>query len=308
MTTRPLCIHHDKCPDGFTAAWAVARHFKGEVDHLAANYGHPVPSGIDGRDVIIVDFSWPQEQLEEIARRARTLVVLDHHKSAEASLAEFGETVSSGDGLALWQRMRDGGEPARPLKIFDMDRSGARLAWDFLGMKGPGERLVNYVQDRDLWTWRLPRSREINALVCGTPFTMENWDMLSMRMDNEPFMLADLGGAILMNQEKILADTLPEVTRRMVIGGYEVPVANLPHFMASDAAHILDRGEPFAAVYYDRRDGRKFSLRSSGEEGSADVSAIAALYGGGGHRNAASFVAPLGWEGEPAPEADDPRP
>ena len=305
-SSRILCIHHDKCPDGFTAAWAVDCHFQGKVDHLSANYGAPVPDAIDGRDVIIVDFSWPADELEKIAGRARSLVVLDHHKSAEANLAGFGEAVTTTEGLKLWERMRDGKEPVRALKIFDMDRSGARLTWDFLGRRGTGARLVDYVQDRDLWTWKLPRSREINALICSTPFSIEAWDLLSMRMDHEPFKLADLGGAILMNQEKILADTLPDVTRRMVIGGYEVPVANLPYFMASDAAHILNRGEPFAAVYHDRRDGRKFSLRSSGEEGSVDVSAIAALHGGGGHRNAASFIAPLGWEGEPAPEAEEP--
>jgi hypothetical protein len=30
----------------------------------------------------------------------------------------------------------------------------------------------------------------------------------------------------------------------------------------------------------------------------ADVSAIAKLYGGGGHRNAAGFTMPIGWEGD----------
>jgi nanoRNase/pAp phosphatase (c-di-AMP/oligoRNAs hydrolase) len=72
-----------------------------------------------------------------------------------------------------------------------------------------------------------------------------------------------------------------------------VPVVNLPYMMASEAANRLAEGEPFAAAYFDRADARVFSLRSRG-----DVSAIAKAYGGGGHRNAAGFQGPIGWEGD----------
>jgi nanoRNase/pAp phosphatase (c-di-AMP/oligoRNAs hydrolase) len=54
---------------------------------------------------------------------------------------------------------------------------------------------------------------------------------------------------------------------------------------------------PFAACYYDKPGARVFSLRSRGDDG-MDVSAIAAIYGGGGHRNAAGFQAATGWEGD----------
>ncbi|WP_249139114.1 hypothetical protein [Actibacterium sp. MT2.3-13A] len=47
----------------------------------------------------------------------------------------------------------------------------------------------------------------------------------------------------------------------------------------------------------DRAAARVFSLRSRGD-GGQDVSEIAASYGGGGHRNAAGFQMPIGWEGD----------
>jgi len=68
-------------------------------------------------------------------------------------------------------------------------------------------------------------------------------------------------------------------------------LANMP------GAGTMARAAPFAACYYDRPDARVFSLRSRGEDG-LDVAEIAASYGGGGHRNAAGFQMPLGWEGE----------
>jgi len=80
------------------------------------------------------------------------------------------------------------------------------------------------------------------------------------------------------------------------IGGHDVPVANLPYTLTSDAGHRMAQGEPFAACYWDTPEGRVFSLRSSAN--GLDVSAIAADYGGGGHDNAAGFRMPIGWEGD----------
>lgn len=48
---------------------------------------------------------------------------------------------------------------------------------------------------------------------------------------------------------------------------------------------------PFAAIYVDLPDGRKFSLRSS--PNGVDVSKIAVQFGGGGHARAASFKVPF---------------
>jgi nanoRNase/pAp phosphatase (c-di-AMP/oligoRNAs hydrolase) len=81
----------------------------------------------------------------------------------------------------------------------------------------------------------------------------------------------------------------------MTIGGYDVPVANLPYMFASDAGNIMSEGEFFAASYFDTPDGRKFSLRS--KDTGMDVSEIAKRFGGGGHARAAGFMMPIGWEG-----------
>jgi len=78
----------------------------------------------------------------------------------------------------------------------------------------------------------------------------------------------------------------------MEIGGHCVPVANLPYTLVSDAGHLLAKGAPFAACYWDTPEGRVFSLRSTDE--GLDVSAIAKQYGGGGHIHASGFRVPYG--------------
>ena len=116
--------------------------------------------------------------------------------------------------------------------------------------------------------------------------------------------LADQGSAIERKHFKDIAELLAVSARPMVIGGHRVKVANLPYTMSSDAAGKLAEGEPFGACYMDTPDGRVFSLRSHGEQ-AVDVSEIAKAYGGGGHKNAAGFTAPIGWEGEgPAQAAE----
>ena len=77
------------------------------------------------------------------------------------------------------------------------------------------------------------------------------------------------------------------VVRRMNIGGYNVPVANIPYMLGSDMCHALAKNEPFSAYYYDKPTGREFGLRS--EEGAVDVGKIATQYGGGGHEHASGF-------------------
>ena len=184
------------------------------------------------------------------------------------------------------------------LAEFDMERSGAQMTWDYL-FREARPPLVDYVGDRDLWRFALPLSRDVSAWVFSYSYTFKNWDFLHARMRNHIDVqdVADEGGAILRKQDKDVAELLAVMQRTMVIGGVAVPVANLPYTLASDAAGKMAESAPFAACYFDRPDARVFSLRSRGE-GGTDVSKIAAGYGGGGHKNAAGFQVPLGWEGD----------
>jgi oligoribonuclease NrnB/cAMP/cGMP phosphodiesterase (DHH superfamily) len=78
-----------------------------------------------------------------------------------------------------------------------------------------------------------------------------------------------------------------------------VPTVNAPWVFSSDVGNILASGSKskVGATYYDREDGRRvFSLRSVSD--GPDVSEIAKIYGGGGHRNAAGFTEVHNYEGE----------
>ena len=272
-----LCVYHGNCADGFTAAWVVRKAFgEDDVEFVAGVYGEPPPD-VAGRDVIVVDFSYPRATMEGIVARARSVLVLDHHKTARDALADLpGATV-----------------------VFDMERSGAGIAWDHFFPWVQRPALIDRIEDRDLWRFSYPDTREVQAAVFAHEYTFENWDALAAA---DLAALSVDGRAIERKHFKDIRELVNVVTRTMEIGGHAVPVANLPYTFTADAGHHLAEGHPFAACYWDTPAGRVFSLRS--REGGADVSRIAKAYGGGGHANAAGFRVPWGHE-LTAPTAGD---
>lgn len=179
---------------------------------------------------------------------------------------------------------------------FGMDRSGAGLAWDYFTGGEPRPPLIDHIEDRDLWRFRLPKTRKIAAALFSYPYDFDLWDRLMCPDDLGN--LAIEGEAIERKHHQDIANLLPVVTRQMVIDGEMIPVTNLPLTMTSDAGHRLavEKGTGIAACYWDTPGGRVFSLRSTDD--GPDVSEIAKKYGGGGHAHAAGFRMPRGWEGD----------
>lgn len=283
-----LCIYHGNCADGFGAAWAVrerCRRSNIPVEFHAGVY-QSLPPDVTGRNVLMVDFSYKRPVLLEMAETAKTICILDHHKSAAEDLAGFREP-------APWAEWKDGslelvrdGEP--PIAaLFDMDRSGAGLTWDFFFPDEPRPALIDHIEDRDLWRFALEGTREIQANVFSYPYAFDVWDEL---MATPVDALRAEGQAIERKHFKDIDELLNVTMRYMEIGGYRVPVASLPYTLTSDAGHKMAEGNDFAACYWDTERGRVFSLRSTDD--GLDVSAIAKEYGGGGHQHAAGFEVP----------------
>lgn len=285
-----LCIYHGNCFDGFGAAWAVREAFGKEVEFHAGEYGAPPPDVTD-RDVIIVDFSYKRDVLEEMAKTANTILILDHHKTALEDLAHAYPTPPARRDLynpvKFGKRTVGGDCPI--FATLDMNYSGAILAWAYFHPDKICPQLLLHIEDRDLWRFDLSGTREIIAFLGSLPFDFEVWDDY---MDPS-HLEAQIGyGAILMkNQIKQITEFLEINSRLIEIDGHEVPVANVPRVWSSEAGHILCKGHPFSATYYDSPTARIYSLRS--EDGALDVSKIASRLGGRGDEHAAGFEVPL---------------
>ena len=262
---KSLVIFHANCTDGFTAAWIAARALKTCELH-AAQYS-TAPPDVAGRTVYILDFSYERPVMVHLATQAERLVVLDHHQTAQADLA----------GLET--------EHHSVTCCFDMQHSGAALAWAWFHPFEEPPWLVWYVEDRDLWRWALPQSRLVSAGIEAVDHKLPSWDALAQRT---PEALAT-DGEVIERYRQLCIGAACELARLVCMAGEWVPAANTSEMrFASDTAYALADGFPFAATYWLRADNVvQFSLRSRPD--GADVSTIAKRFGGGGHLHAAGF-------------------
>src|ERR1700747_590235 len=193
-----LCIYHGSCADGFGAAWVARKAYaaQGEpINFHAVGFQKPPPD-VTGLDVVMVDFSYKRPVLLEMAEKAETILILDHHKSARDDLTFL---------------------PGNVRTVFDMDRSGAMIAWDYWFHNQETPQLLRHIQDRDLWLFKLDHTREIQANVFSYPYDFEVWDQL-MAMDVKELITG--GQAIERKHHKDVSELLAVAKTAMIIVGY----------------------------------------------------------------------------------------
>lgn len=252
-------LYHANCYDGFGAAYAAFQKFGFEAEYWAVKYGDNPPDFPSNAEVYICDFSYPRKVLLDLKSKVSSLHVFDHHKTAEVDL----------NGLDFC--------------VFDMKKSGAVITWEQLNPEVGIPILLKYVQDRDLWKFELPKSREVSAALRSYPMEFDVWDKL---VTNN---LADEGTAILKFTQQMVSIMADNAWEKEICG-YRVPVTNATVFFSEVGEELCKRNpkSPFSAYYLDRKDGkRQWGLRSNS---GFDCSQVAKAMGGGGHPGAAGYV------------------
>jgi len=263
---KTIVIYHASCSDGFCAAWLLHKVYP-DAEYMPMQYGDPVPV-IRERQLFIVDFSFPRDDLIELNTH-NDLVVLDHHTTAQVNC----------EGLDFC--------------TFDMDKCGAELTLGYVKDKynipidNNVQTLVDYVGDRDLWKWKLPKSKEVNAAIRSYSFDFDVWDTFTINN-----LMSD--GEAIERYRRGLIQNHVKHAQTVSFAGYTVQMVECTTMeVSSEIGHEICDGYPFGIIYsnkYDKRI-RTYSLRSNGD--GVDVSEIAKRFGGGGHKHAAGFSLPL---------------
>lgn len=283
-----LVIFHSGCMDGLGAAAAAVRGLGPNTDTWSANYGQDAPfDKAAGRDVYILDFAYPLADMKKLREASNRFVWIDHHDTTEATLAGLKE-----------------GDRPQDVLIWSKKHCGAVLTWQYFerGRTPNGgvvqhdamPAVLRYIEDRDLWFWQLPLAREVSEALF---FTYNPSDRANLRLYIDTLLGADIVkmakvGEILLQSKKLRVDRA--AARAQPINIFEKE--GFVTYAVNTCEDISEVGEAIcvkhacdaAMIYYYGGDSKGWlcSLRSNN---GTDVSKLAQLYGGGGHKAAAGF-------------------
>ena len=271
IKNRTVILYHGNCPDGFGAAYAAWKKFGDTAEYVELNRGEPLPTGLEDADLYFVDFTYDQETMDHFVSIAKTVTVLDHHNGVRGIVESM------------------------PNHVFDNNRSGATITWDYFHPGIPRPLLLELVQDDDLFTYALADTRAVICYVSVRPYSFAFWDEMAHVLDNHETRELFLEKARSYAEYFILLAELSVKKAHLVrFEGYDVYFAVAHPFkpMKSLVGNLLaaKRG-PFALVVGAHPNGFGVSIRG---DGSIDVSEIAARYGSSGHKNSAGFLIPAG--------------
>jgi len=254
-----ILITHARCMDGLGAAWVAKKRFP-NIEIYFSLHDQPPSPNFNGKNILITDFSYKRPVLLELKEKAKSLLVLDHHETAEKDL----------EGLDFC--------------IFNKDKSGAGITWDYFFPDNYRPWIIKYIEDSDLWKWSLPYSKEVRAYLESYPKTIDSLDKI---MDDGLDSAIVGGSTILRFKENIINEHIEGVPIEDFLG-YEVPIINATVFQ-SEIGSILAINSPFSVSYYITKDGSyKYSLRSTPT--GINVGELAAKNGGGGNPRTAGIT------------------
>jgi uncharacterized protein len=276
MTTpRTVVLYHGNCPDGFGGAYAAWKKFGDTAEYHALSRTGPEPEELTGATIYFIDFCYEKEVMDRYAAEAGSLTVLDHHKGVE-------DVVRS-----------------MPAYVYDSNRSGASIAWEYFHPGVPMPNLLRYIEDDDLFRFALPETKAVIAYLAVQPHTFELWDAIATDLDNPehaPVLLEKL------HAYREYFDLLVEYTasraKPVMFEGYEVylvTVNPLKPFVSAVGNSLRTKHPPFALLAHAFAGGMRISMRG---DDTVDLTKIAQKYGGNGHPHSAAFS--LTW-GDPLP-------
>lgn len=126
-------------------------------------------------------FSFSREKLLEMQSNAKSITLLDHHKTAKEKLSDLD------------------------FCHFDLSHSGAILSWYYCnGINSEPPMLLKYIEDQDLWKWQMPFAKEVVAVIDSYDYDFSLWENLNNRLeDNDKFShVLNEGSALLRQREK----------------------------------------------------------------------------------------------------------
>lgn len=271
INMKPIVIlYHAECPDGFGAAWAAWKKFGKKADYIPIAPNELPQIFPKRKEVYLLDHCYLTPALLKLRMANERVVAIDHHATNASHIKHASE------------------------RVFDINHSGAVLAWQYFHPAKKIPTLLKYIEDGDLWRFRLPKARFFLPYVYSRPFDFKEWDALARGMESarERKRYLTLGKA-LADYKRVLVEEAASKAELVQFGAYKALAVNSSskRFHSEVGNLLWQKHPPLGIVWRVERGMIHVSLRS---DGTVDVGKLAGQFpGGGGHPRAAGFTVPL---------------
>lgn len=266
QVTVVIC-HGGECPDGFLSRVLIQRLYPKITRYHMVHHGASLPPLLKTDVVLMCDYVYPAELQNQLRKSVEFVFVIDHHKTAQKTLAD-------------WPNAN---------KLFDMKRSAAGLVWRFLHPDVAPPRFVDLIEDRDIWSGRFADTEFLAAFLQSAEQNVELYEQLLT--DSQMLDYAIKQGMPLVKARDKQVDQVVRHASFRILNGQLYGIVN-SSILASDIGNRMMQtyNIDFAAVFsIDSRTNQSwYSLRSA--NGKTDVEEVAKKFGGGGLRNAAGMT------------------
>lgn len=275
--------YHADCIDGYTAAWAFRMLMEDRImegDNINATNVIYIPLKYDNdisrilacsnekTTVVLLDFAYSPSLTKILCESVKQVIVIDHHETSILL-----KTLSL-NNFHMYHTKAE---------------SAAYITWALLRSETP-PLSIQMVSDRDTWKFKLPDTNAFNAYLSSIAKTWEKWNSL-MLIDNVRASAVENGYAMLEAKKGIIDSYLATATEGTIYE-FSCLYINCPNILSSDTAEALRvkyRESKYNVIACFRIEDKTvyYSLRTGD---GTDVSLVAEVFGGGGHKGAAGFT------------------
>jgi uncharacterized protein len=270
-----MIIFHHNDLDGRCAAAIAYRHFcrpdnSNNLQFIEMDYAKPVPVERiqPGERVVILDFSFKPDVMNEVLDRSNDVTWIDHHVTAKDY--DYGESLPG---------LRDFSEKGL---------SGCELAWEYYFTGQPMPRAVSLIGDYD--AWRLQLAPQCFQFYEGLKLIKDQaprslfWNDLFCDYSGLVAKVLTEGQTAILYRDAYCEDFIKQFGYETELDGVKMFAVNLYRF---GSKCFGERMKQYPACIGYAHDGEKYIVSVYSEQ--IDVSGICKAHGGGGHKGAAGF-------------------
>lgn len=275
-----IVFYHSPCQDGLASAWVASKYAKeNNLTYTFVAIGNDSTEFgivVENKNVLFVDYA-PSDYQLDLLKKATEFVILDHHKTNADRLKTM------------------------PNAIFDMNKSGVGLTWKYFYPDIEIPLFLAMIQDRDIWTWKIPDSRPFcdgffnyTYLTDTVEEAFKLFDEVYSSQDKFKEIL-NIGVLLEKKKDKQVKNIARLAKEKIYMyNGYKACIVNCDHELASDLGnYILRTSDCDFTVCWRYNHSKEEYWMSLRADNKVDVSEICQKYGGGGHKNAAGCTSKI---------------